>query len=58
MNCLFCPQSQLPGFFDPLIGAGDCHLLIIYNFHGIAHEVRLKDKEAAIIPKNSKQFLK
>lgn len=45
-------KSQLPGFFDPLIGE-DKLLYIMYTYKQIPHEVTIKDNEGLRLPKTS-----
>lgn len=49
-----CFQSNLPGFFDPVLGE-EKELHVVYNYHQQLHEVTIKDNESLRIPRNSKQ---
>ncbi|CAG9771903.1 unnamed protein product [Ceutorhynchus assimilis] len=45
-------KSDLPGFFDPVLGE-DKVLQVIYNYHDQPYEVTIKDKETLRLPKTA-----
>lgn len=52
-QCVICPQSELPGFYDPCVG-DDKHLTIQYMFHNNLHCCTVSDSQALVLPRNSK----
>ena len=45
-------KADLPGFYDPCVGEKK-FLRVLYEFHGMAHEVTVENSEPLIIPRAS-----